>query len=116
MKAIAWAALVELFLSNRQSAPLVLEKIMSVQALVEDEAQTIPLPQRLILPGTTWQTYQNLLNTFDERGNVRLAYDAGVLEIMTKSEYHEIYSNRLARMVEALERVCELKFDRQSEH
>ncbi len=75
---------------------------MSVQSLVEEEIQTIPLPQRLILSGIAWETYQTLLNTFDERGNVRLAYDEGVLEIMTKSEYHEIYSSRLARMVEAL--------------
>ena len=44
--------------------------------------------QRLLLYDVPWERYGRLLRAFDDR-HVRLTYDQGTLEIMTRSHKHE---------------------------
>ncbi|HEX5272056.1 MAG TPA: Uma2 family endonuclease [Gemmataceae bacterium] len=62
----------------------------------------VPTGQRLILNNVDWKTYSRLLNALDERPALRLTYDRGTLEIMTKSFGHEGWAFLLARIVTVL--------------
>jgi Uma2 family endonuclease len=54
------------------------------------------------VPNTDWQTYTRLLRAFAERPGVRLAYDRGVLEIMSPLLEHDEPSDFLGTLVSAL--------------
>jgi Uma2 family endonuclease len=58
--------------------------------------------QRILLGGIDWQTYKRLTRMFPEHSGVRMTYDRGMLEIMTKSHLHERANYLLSRLVEAL--------------
>src|SRR5947209_5637759 len=45
---------------------------------------------RIVLENIDWATYEALLGRLDEQ-HVRLTYDRGRLELMTKSSRHEMY-------------------------
>jgi Uma2 family endonuclease len=57
--------------------------------------------ERLLLHNISWQSYEDLLREFDER-RLRLTYDRGNLEIMTRSLEHESYASFLSRLLGAL--------------
>lgn len=59
-------------------------------------------PQRLILRGVSWATYQRLLDDFKDSHAAHFAYDQGVLEIMVLSTKHERPNRTLALLVEVL--------------
>jgi len=61
----------------------------------------IPSTQHLILCGIRWATYQQLAADLGEQP-VRLAYDQGMLEIMTPSFEHERLNRLLADIAQAL--------------
>lgn len=61
----------------------------------------IPIPQHLILCGIRWATYQQLAADLGEQP-VRLAYDQGILEIMTPSFEHERFNRLLADIAQAI--------------
>lgn len=61
----------------------------------------IPITQPLILWGIRWETYQQLAADLDEQP-VRLAYDQGMLEIMTPSFEHERFNRLLADIAQAI--------------
>ena len=61
----------------------------------------IPTPQHLILCGIRWATYQQLAADLGEQP-VRLAYDRGILEIMTPSFEHERFNRLLADIAQAI--------------
>ena len=61
----------------------------------------IPTPQHLILCGIRWATYQQLAADLGEQP-VRLAYDQGILEIMTPSFEHERFNRLLADIAQAI--------------
>jgi Uma2 family endonuclease len=61
-----------------------------------------PVGQRLVLTGIDWKTYRRLERIFSEQPGVRLTYDRGTLEIMTKSPEHERYNHLLRRLLEAV--------------
>ena len=62
--------------------------------------------QHIIFRNSSWATYQRLL-VEREGARPRLAYDQGVLEIMTTTLHHE----KLARLFEALINALALAFD-----
>lgn len=59
-----------------------------------------PAEQRVMLDNISWSTYLAILQDADScRG--RIAYDRGVLEIMSPSKLHENVKRLLGRMIEA---------------
>ncbi|HBQ99133.1 MULTISPECIES: Uma2 family endonuclease [unclassified Roseofilum] len=62
--------------------------------------QTLVKPERVTqLHGVRWETYQALLVDLAESSNKKLAFDRGVLEIMTPLPEHEISKGFLGRLV-----------------
>lgn len=60
----------------------------------------IPAEQRVILDNISWSTYLAILKDAEScRG--RIAYDRGVLEIMSPSKVHEHVKRLIGRMIEA---------------
>jgi Uma2 family endonuclease len=53
----------------------------------------------VVIPNTDWKTYTRLLDVFAERPRVRMAYDRGVLEIMSPLLEHDEPSSFLGRLV-----------------
>jgi Uma2 family endonuclease len=63
-----------------------------------------PVPageQRITLHGVSWETFEQLLIELGQTRGVRLAYDRGVLEIMSPLALHEYAKKLLARLIEA---------------
>jgi len=58
-------------------------------------------PQRLVLDGVSWNTYETFLRELEGR-HLRLTYDRGTLEIMGLSHRHEFGKTLLGRFVEGL--------------
>jgi Uma2 family endonuclease len=58
--------------------------------------------QKLLLHGIDWQTYQQLSQVLADTASVRLTYDRGALEIMTKSPEHERFKHLLSRLLETI--------------
>jgi Uma2 family endonuclease len=53
----------------------------------------------VVIPFVNWETYEQLLEVFEERPRIRLTYDRGDLEIMVPSQEHEKDGEFLARMI-----------------
>jgi Uma2 family endonuclease len=72
--------------------------------------QVLPKPEQVIrLDGVRWQTYQSLLLDFAEDPSKKLAFDQGILEIMTPLPEHEIRKGFLGRLVWATTEVMGLE-------
>jgi Uma2 family endonuclease len=56
--------------------------------------------QRLVLPGVSWQQYENLLATLGDYPGLRLIYLEGTLEIFMPSAEHEMLKKVIARLLE----------------
>jgi Uma2 family endonuclease len=66
--------------------------------------------QRVVLDNISWSTYLAILNDVENRRG-RIAYDRGVLEIMSPSKRHENTKNLIGRMVEIFTDVLEIEVD-----
>jgi len=55
--------------------------------------------RRIAIRGLSWDLYDQLSNAVGERQHVYLAYDGKDLEIMTKGRLHEVYRERLGKLV-----------------
>src|SRR5258708_3930951 len=55
--------------------------------------------RRVLLRGVSWELYQHMSR--EVRGNVRLTYDEGSLEIMSPTRFHEAVKTILGRLIEA---------------
>jgi Uma2 family endonuclease len=53
----------------------------------------------ILLAGVSWEEYESLLQRYWEKTNLSLAYNNGVLEIMSKSPKHEEYSRFISKFV-----------------
>jgi Uma2 family endonuclease len=56
------------------------------------------VPQRVLLNNISWETYESLLREVGE-SHVRLTYDEGALEIMTRSFGHENAGEWIGRLI-----------------
>lgn len=68
-------------------------------------ARHSPLPesaQRVVLHGVSWETYEHLLADLTDSSAPRLAFDQGVLEIMSPTAEHEEYNRTLALLIEVV--------------
>lgn len=67
---------------------------------IEIQQPTLLLnPQRLVLYGVNWQTYEKALDTFGDRP-VRITYDRGNLELMSPLPIHEVYKCLFLRLLD----------------
>jgi Uma2 family endonuclease len=55
--------------------------------------------RQVVISSVDWDAYENLLKVFAEKGDVRLTYDNGDLEIMVPSYEHEGDAVFLARLI-----------------
>ena len=65
--------------------------------------------RRSILQGIRWETYQALASDLSENASQKLAYDQGILEIMTPLPEHEVNKRFLGRIVETTTEVLGLE-------
>jgi Uma2 family endonuclease len=56
--------------------------------------------QRVVLQGINWQAFEAFLVALGEQRSARLAYDRGVLEIMSPSRRHESAKSIMGRLIE----------------
>ena len=68
-----------------------------MQALTPELAE-----QRVILSNISWQTFEQLLKELGDNRTSRLAYDEGVLEIMTPLGRHENNNRFIESMIGAI--------------
>ncbi len=62
----------------------------------------IATESRVILDGVSWQTFECLLDDLGEHRKARLAYDQGMLEIMTPYFGHEWLNRLVADIITAV--------------
>lgn len=68
-----------------------------------------PADQRVVLHGTSWETYERLLADHENHSAPRFTYDRGELEIMSPSPEHEKLNRRLSQLVMALTEEMEIE-------
>lgn len=73
-------------------------------ATTVEPIQAAPAPevQRIVLPGVSWNEYEQILEALGERPGLRSTYDRGALELMSTSQIHEIWKSLLGQMIELL--------------
>jgi Uma2 family endonuclease len=69
-----------------------------------------PSTDRVIIRNVSWKTYERLLKDLENSSSPRLAYDQGVLEIMSPHSEHEEVNRTLASIVEIILEELELDF------
>src|SRR5207253_9931566 len=69
-----------------------------------------PTADRVIIRDVSWQTYECLLKDLENRSAPRLAYDRGILEIMSPPFGHEEVNRALAAIVEIVLEEMEIDF------
>jgi Uma2 family endonuclease len=67
--------------------------------------------ETVLLRNISWRTYEDLLCDFQDHSSPRLAYDRGVLEIMSPSPEHERYNRALALLVEVVAEETDLDIE-----
>ena len=78
--------------------------------LLELNRLTIPPGQKVLLHNITWQEFENILEDLGEHRSARIAYDQGILEIMTPLPEHEIGKVIVSNLVEALLEELDIEF------
>ena len=69
-----------------------------------------PSTNRVIVRNVSWETYERLLKDLENSSSPRLAYDHGVLEIMSPHLEHETANQALATIVEIALEELEVEF------
>lgn len=64
-------------------------------------ASSQPLPQHIVLDDVSWELYEQLLRQVG-KGNLRMTYDQGRLEIMSPLPKHERPKRLIGRLIEEL--------------
>jgi Uma2 family endonuclease len=71
---------------------------------------TVPPGQRLLVNDVSWSEFENILEELGEHRAARIAYDNGILEIMTPLPEHEMSKVLISNFVEALLEELEIDF------
>ena len=61
-----------------------------------------PVDQPVLMDGVSWETYEALLADGGDHRQTRMAYDQGVLEIVTPSFEHEIFRDVVSGVAEEI--------------
>jgi Uma2 family endonuclease len=72
-------------------------------ALIDSKTKKhIEVDSAILMTGATWKTYEALLEQYDGLPQ-RINFDGGVLEVMTLSAEHEMYSRFLVKLMTVIE-------------
>jgi Uma2 family endonuclease len=78
--------------------------------LLELKQINIPPGHRVLLQNVSWSEFERILEELGEHRAARIAYDNGVLEIMTPLPEHERNKEQISDFVKALLEECDLEF------
>lgn len=67
-----------------------------------DAVRHLPAGGTLILTDVSWAEYEGLLVELGDSNSVRISYDHGRLQIMSPSQYHEMYKELILRLVSVI--------------
>lgn len=78
--------------------------------LLELRRLEVPPGQRLLLRDVTWQEFETILQELGDRRGTRLAYEHGILEIMTPLPEHEDNKEIVGDLIKALLEELDIEF------
>ncbi|MDY7015448.1 MAG: Uma2 family endonuclease [Cyanobacteriota bacterium] len=78
--------------------------------LLELKQITVPPGQHLLLNNVSWSEFENILEELGEHRASRIAYDNGILEIMTPLPEHERNKEQVSDFVKALLEELDIEF------
>jgi Uma2 family endonuclease len=78
--------------------------------LLELRQLTVPPGQRVLLRDVSWPEFEEILNDLGEHRAARIAYDSGILEIMTPLPEHEFAKEIIGDLVKALLEELDIEF------
>jgi Uma2 family endonuclease len=78
--------------------------------LLELKRLSVPPGQRVLLVDVSWQEFETILEELGEHRAARLAYDKGILEIMTPLPEHEANKEIISDLVKALLEELDIEF------
>lgn len=78
--------------------------------LVEPRRLTVPPGQRLLLEEVSWDEFEAILEDLGERRAARIAYDLGLLEIMTPLPEHEFGKESISDFIKAILEERDIEF------
>ena len=78
--------------------------------LLELKRITVPPGQRVLLSDVSWQEFEAILEDLGEHRASRVAYDNGILEIMTPLPEHETNKELVSDLVKALLEELDIEF------
>lgn len=70
----------------------------------------VPPGQRVLLQGVSWQELETILEDLGEHRAARIAYEGGVLEIMTPLPEHEYNKEIISDLIKALLEELDIEF------
>jgi Uma2 family endonuclease len=76
-----------------------------------DAVERLAIGETLVLPGVTWDEYEQLLDELGDSYPVRVTFDRGRLEIMSPTLKHEYYKESISHVARAIadEMNCEIE-------
>ena len=78
--------------------------------LLELKRITVPPGQRVLLHDISWQEFETILEDLGEHRSSRIAYDRGILEIITPLPEHEVNKSLISNFVEILLEELDIDF------
>jgi Uma2 family endonuclease len=78
--------------------------------LLELNRITVPPGQRILLKAVSWLEFEAILEDLSEHRGARIAYDNGILEIMTPLPEHEAGKILMSNLVEILLEELDIEF------
>jgi Uma2 family endonuclease len=76
-----------------------------------DAANHLPVGATLVVPEVSWDDYERLLAAFGDRGDLRVSYDSGRLEIKSPSNRHGRCSFSFDRLVSEIARIRKIDIE-----
>lgn len=71
----------------------------------------LPSGATLLFSDVSWEDYENVLEDLGRRPGLRVAYDEGILEIMTVSPEHEDYADFILSLARLLSEELDIKLE-----
>lgn len=107
---------------NSSSADMAIESSVAPPVITPQKSPTgnvsaregnnpISRTNQIVLNDISWQQYEGLLEIFGDRSSARIAYDDGVLEIMTPLPEHEYLSDSLGDAVKDIADELDIDYD-----
>ncbi len=83
---------------------------LTIKMLLEIKKITVPPGQKILLHDISWSDFEAILEDLGEHRASRIAYDNGILEIMTPLPEHEVSKVLIGDLIKALLEELEIDF------